>query len=258
MMSQKSEKFRGFVADVKRIIQQKWPDKEIREFDDMMFVGDIPVDFESFFRCVSLSSEDQHTAMTEYLDKLMNQDLNAPAVIPKVLALKMVMPLIKSDAIFRRLDERTVAHSRYMMDTIVVLVLDLPQTTVSLQNGHVANWRLQHDDLHEIALENLAKRSDAEPTWLGDEWKSDSVMAWFNCNDGYDASRLLLPDLHRRLAWRLGESFVVAIPSRDCFLAVPESMADSLREKAIELFESKPYPITSKLFMVVQDGVLPL
>ena len=75
---------------------------------------------------------------------------------------------------------------------------------------------------------------------------------------GYDAARLLLGDLHRRLAAKLGGDFYVATPARDMFVAMslgPDEFVGRLRERVDDDYTRMPYPISRELFYVTLDGV---
>ena len=87
---------------------------------------------------------------------------------------------------------------------------------------------------------------------------NDTVIVFVAEQDGYDAARLLMSDLHAKLAKELGPDFYVATPARDMFIALscePESFVQRLCARVSEDFTKLPYPITKELFLVTQDGV---
>ena len=72
------------------------------------------------------------------------------------------------------------------------------------------------------------------------------------------AARLLMSDLHYKLASQLGPDFYVATPARDMFIALscePGDFVDRLRKRVSEDFSRLPYPITQDLFLVTLDGI---
>ena len=92
-----------------------------------------------------------------------------------------------------------------------------------------------------------------------DDFLSDGGRAAiFNMQDGYDAARLLLDSLWVKLAPEFKGNFYVAAPARDMFMAIscgPDSFVEKLQDR-IELdYKRMPYPISSDLFLVTQDGV---
>jgi hypothetical protein len=64
--------------------------------------------------------------------------------------------------------------------------------------------------------------------------------------------------LHERLAPELDGDFLVAMPSRDMFVAMtanPEGFVERLRKRVDQDYRRLPYPITRELFLVTRDGV---
>jgi uncharacterized protein YtpQ (UPF0354 family) len=112
------------------------------------------------------------------------------------------------------------------------------------------------EELDELARRNLAAQDPALElkVFRGDE----GVAALFNTGDGYDASRLLLNHLYPQLAPELGGNFLVAIPTRDVFVAFPtepDQFVGRLKQRIAADYRKLPYPITDDLFLVTLDGV---
>jgi uncharacterized protein YtpQ (UPF0354 family) len=103
------------------------------------------------------------------------------------------------------------------------------------------------EELKTAALANLVQ-SSIEPEWMPND--DNHIIARFNQGDGFDAARLLLPGLHEELSPRLGKQFLVAIPSRDGFLAAPSQLEPQLREYAVNTFGQSEFPITRRLIRV--------
>jgi len=79
----------------------------------------------------------------------------------------------------------------------------------------------------------------------------------FQTLDGYDASRVLLPDLHERLREHLGSPFSAGIPNRDILLCFrnEEATVSRLRPQIERDYEQMPHQITSKLLLITADGI---
>ena len=79
--------------------------------------------------------------------------------------------------------------------------------------------------------------------------------------DGYDASRILLDDIHGIVSPLFDyENFYVGVPARDMFVAFPAVPdAKDLILRVLDRMKSEyvnlPYPITPNVFYVCQDGV---
>ncbi|MEL7238285.1 MAG: hypothetical protein AAGK78_05435, partial [Planctomycetota bacterium] len=115
-------------------------------------------------------------------------------------------------------------------------------------------------DLHEQAMENLVARSDQMHAHAAQDPATQEVnLVLFQSLDGFDASRLLLPNLHERLREHLGSPFVAAVPNRDILLCFrnDKDTVDSLRSQIRHDFRTMPHQITEKLLLVTPDGIAP-
>ena len=150
-----------------------------------------------------------------------------------------------------------VAHAPYVNDTVIVFVLDMPHMTVSITTDQIVRWGVSCEEVEELARENLdlyAPELDVKVIESAEGGRAAIVSE----QDGYDAARLLMSDVHGRLTPHLGADFFVATPARDMFIAMsaePEPFVQRLRERVAEDHARLPYPITTDLFLVTRDGV---
>ena len=111
--------------------------------------------------------------------------------------------------------------------------------------------------MDNIARENL-DRYQPELKLQFVEARNGGRAAIFNVQDGYDAARLLLDSLWKRLAPEFKGNFYVAAPARDLFLAIscsPDQFVEKLQARILDDYKRMPYPISQDLFLVTQDGV---
>jgi uncharacterized protein YtpQ (UPF0354 family) len=126
-----------------------------------------------------------------------------------------------------------------------------------LTNELIDKWRIDIWEIDQLARENLVKMN---PELEMDLYKSHDVAAGiFRADDGYDASRLLLNNLHCKLVAELGGDFLVGIPTSDVFIAMQynKEFVAKIRSRIEEDFRTLPNPITRKLFFVTMDGIAP-
>lgn len=139
--------------------------------------------------------------------------------------------------------------------TVIVFVIDRPTHHLTITDALRAKWRLSVDELLYVATANLA----AVPFEIDELFPIEGGRgALIGVNDGYDAARLLLPDLQRQLRRDLGGDFYVGVPCRDYLIAVsaePEPPLRRTRAKVAADYERLPYPISPRLFLVTRDGV---
>lgn len=248
----------AFAEQVATIVKRGHPDREVAFVGPMSIAIDgRPIALENLFRMVQRDPQRGVEIVEHYFDRLIEGDAISNTPVPLAVAMPRIMPRIQPESIFEQLDREQVAHVPFVNGTVIVFVLDMPEMTVSVTTEQMIRWRLDADDLDRISRENLARYSPELEVQVVDapEGGSAAIVAE---QDGYDAARLLLSQLHRRLAPRLGGDFYVALPARDRFLAIsaePKALVEKLAGRAAEEFDRLPYPITTNLFLVTRDGV---
>ncbi|MEM1167444.1 MAG: DUF1444 family protein [Planctomycetota bacterium] len=215
------------------------------------------LDLENLFRLVTGDEDRGEEIVEQYLEQLFDEETFAVASMPWAIARSKIMPRIQPVSIFDHLCEDMVAHVPWVNDTVIVFVIDMPNMTVSVTAEQMLRWGVAPDDLEDIARANLERLTpELELRTLESDEGGRAVVV--NLQDGYDASRILLDSIYAELAPRLGGDFLVAIPSRDMFLAVspqPGAFVDRVCARVREDFDRLPYPITDRLFYCCMDGV---
>lgn len=215
------------------------------------------LDLENLFRMVAHEPERGEEIVERYLEQLFSSDAAALGHLTLDFARPRIMPRIQPVTIFNHLSREMVAHTEFVNDTVVVYVIDLPQMTVSITTEQMVKWNLSIEELEALAKENLdtyAPELELQVVTSKEGGKAIIVSE----QDGYDAARLLLSDLHGRLAPKLGKDFYVALPARDMFLAMtpgPDPFIHRLADRVEHDYKRLPYPITPDLFLVTRDGV---
>ena len=222
-----------------------------------MLVNGRRLDLDNVYRMVRGEPDRGDEIVRNYLDQLFAADAGQAMSMPLDFARQRIMPRIQPVSIFEHLDQSLVAHVPFVNDTVVVFVTDVPQMTVSITTEQVIKWGLTIDEMDEIARENIDRYAPELEIQFVDS-KEGGRAAIISEQDGYDAARLLMSDLHTKLARELGGNFYVATPARDMFVALsaePAPFVDRVRSKVEQDYRRLPYPITSELFYVTLDGV---
>ncbi len=109
----------------------------------------------------------------------------------------------------------------YKGDLCVFIAIDSELTVAFATKDQLADWGVSAEHALEVAIENLGKLTG--PLWPDAvETASKSGYFAFNTLDGYDASRLLLPDFYERASRALGcTRIAVGTPNRDFIIAYP-------------------------------------
>lgn len=164
-------------------------------------------------------------------------------------AAHLLMPQVRSK---EWLDEQGtfgdsgLVHTAINDQLVTVYVVDDSSCMVFLCRTHLKRWQKDVQDLHNLALTNLAK--------LGrngiDDVSAESVL--LQSGDGFDASRLLLIDQQ--------EGLLVAVPDRDTLWAGPEAGQDieQLMSVTEQIADRSQYPVSSRLFRVTDGRLEPV
>jgi len=147
-----------------------------------------------------------------------------------------------------------VIEQPWVNELSILYVVAEPHHT--LTQGECAQWHIDLETLHEQALHNLVGRSQ-ELTMEGGRAPGYTMLA-FAQPDPYNAMRILLPDLQRKLRQHLGNTFYVAIPNSAFLLAFATDQEDILSRVRQQIrldFKRMASPISPKLFIMTSDGV---
>lgn len=215
------------------------------------------LDLDNLYRMVVQDPDRGVEIVEQYLDHLFAGEAITAATMPLEMARQRIMPRIQPESIFQRLSREQVAHIPFVNDTVIVFVIDLPHVTVSVTTEQLIRWGVTVEELEDISRRNLRTFTPKLPFRLI-EHESGGKAAVIAEQDGYDAARLLLNDLHKQLAPRLGGDFFVATPARDVLVAVsasPDELLSKVHEKVDRDYRRMPYPISSRFFFVTRDGV---
>lgn len=140
----------------------------------------------------------------------------------------------------------------------VAYTVDSDKTFSYISQPALERWEMSIDELHELALTNLVSRSEAINAHAAND-DTGIYLILFQTQDGYDASRLLLPTLHDRLREHLGSPFSAGIPNRDILLCFrnDDDTVGKLREQIEKDFQRMPNQVTDKLLLITPDGIAP-
>jgi hypothetical protein len=139
----------------------------------------------------------------------------------------------------------------------VAFVIDGDRTIAYVPWESLRRWGLTLSEIEEIAMSNLVERSDEMHAHAAQDEMGDVSLILFQSLDGFDSSRLLLPNLHDRLRDHIGSPFVAAVPNRDTLLCFREDHEtfDAIRSQIRHDFQTMPHQISDGLLLVTPDGL---
>jgi uncharacterized protein YtpQ (UPF0354 family) len=214
------------------------------------------VDLDDLRRAIFASKENQPAIMKRFVDAFLGALRLEQTPMPFDVAQPHILPRIAPLKFFRGRRADQLATQPFVNDTVIFYLLDLMNSVAPVSLEQLIRWGVSVEEIDTVARENLM---DYEPELELRVFHSDEgAAAVFNTGDGYDASRLLLGHLHEQLAPELGREFLVAIPTRDVFIAFSlehDGFGHRLHRRIRRDYRRLPYPITEDLFLVARDGV---
>jgi uncharacterized protein YtpQ (UPF0354 family) len=150
--------------------------------------------------------------------------------------------------------ELGLASKPFNQDIAIGFVIDMKDryTYTFIKSGLLKEWQKDVTTLYQIALANLQEITKG----IQPEIKEfpNTKMIGFSTRDGYDAVRILLPQLRQIILKELGNRCEAAIPTRDLLIFWSKNSTDSFkkynRERIDTIFTREPYPLTRKVFEV--------
>ena len=169
-----------------------------------------------------------------------------------------ILPMLYPESVWRECFPNFVGEP-WIAGLAVLYVVDESNAYWYIRQDLVQTWNLGRDELHRLALTNLARHFSnpgREMTLVGDE-ESPRLLTPAQ-PDAYNASRLLSDSFHSQVRELLGRQFAVGIPNRDLFIAVSLDSGETIehiRRQVAEDFSQKDHPLCERLLLVSDDGV---
>jgi uncharacterized protein YtpQ (UPF0354 family) len=134
---------------------------------------------------------------------------------------------------------------------------------ILINGDHLISWGIGADAVQEAAMANLAAWSSGAP-WT-DETDGDRRLLSSDTGDGWDASRILLPQVRQMLSDELGHAgrVLVGLPERHLLLAGSLGPDDTefetlFRDFVVEHSSGAEEPIDRRVFELVEGGLVEL
>jgi uncharacterized protein YtpQ (UPF0354 family) len=135
-----------------------------------------------------------------------------------------VLPMLKPISLLNAVREQglpLLAYRPLVGDLMVTYVVDEGSSVAFLNEGHLQRWGIGEQTLWTAALRNLrAKPWRPNPGVIG---VGNASLLLFSSGDGYDATRVLLPELFMEFAASIHGTLVIGVPSRDLLIAFSDA-----------------------------------
>ncbi len=251
-----------FIDQLIAHVRAKFPLVKLARAEEQSFalrVNGHVAPLENLYRVSVLRPEDLQRNVERWMVELLRASEGTPDQGGAFEELKdRIMPMVLSP---RNTELRTTSlvSQPLVDDLIVAYAIDAERSLSYIPQAHFDEWKMSVDDLHAVALSNLTSRSERINAHAAQDEAGKINLILFQTMDGYDAARVLLPNLHERLREHLGSPFVAGIPNRDillCFRDDEETVA-RLQTQIAEDFRQMPHQVTDRLLLVTPDGIAP-
>lgn len=184
-------------------------------------------------------------------------DLPDRAEADGIQLLGHIYPMLRNRAILDQITAQQLPAlvSRPLAgDLVVCYVIDEGQRIVFVNEQHAERWDVAEPLLYEIGLRNLRARSwRPSPGRLG---TGAAGLLIFNGDDGYDATRILLPELFEDIAAQQPGTLVIGVPNRDFLIAFSDAAPRVFEQVAAQIAvdaQTRDHRLTDQLF-TLRDG----
>jgi len=174
-----------------------------------------------------------------------------------------LMPLLKARFQIRRFGFEA-AETEQPANLATVYAVDSDDGFTSVTPEDVERWGTTVEEIDSIALDNLLRQTNeeepllCEPTGLGGQ----ELCGWAS-GDGYDATRMIVPELRRQIREEYGndEPVAYAVPEEHIYVALPlnalqrTNLMRPFRLKLQRDFQMSEDPLSPEVF-VEENGEL--
>jgi hypothetical protein len=246
-----------FADDVLKMVGEKFPLVKIAPAEQpfSMKVNGHVASLENLYRMSILRPDQTRRHVERWIVELIRAAEGAPDVEGSFEELKeRVLPLVVPESA----DPQKVSVVQpFVPGLSIAYGIDNDRTISHITRKRLSKWKITVDEMHETALQNLLKRSQNLSAHAAQDGQGNIDLMLFQSMDGYDASRILLPDLHNKLREHLGSPFAAAIPNRDILLCFrcDEPTVEKLRPQIQSDYSQMPHQVTDQLLLVTADGI---
>lgn len=253
----------GFAAAMEALLRAT-DDIEVRGREGLnlqLRVGksDLALSLHNFYNAYASHPSQLEAVAGTLLRSLRNYD-SARAISSFDQLRERVYPMLKPIALLVRVREGKlpmIVYRPFLADLMITYVIEEPSSLAYINEQHLERWGLAEHELHEQAMANLRRRTAerGEQTITGE---GAQRLIIFNAQDGFDATRLLLPDQIEGYRRQLPGSMVIGIPNRDFLIIFSDAdrtiltaVAHQIQREAAE----KAHGLTDQLFTITGGQV---
>jgi uncharacterized protein YtpQ (UPF0354 family) len=153
-----------------------------------------------------------------------------------------IFPILKPITAFRGLDQEP-ATTRFPANLRVAYLVEGPGSLKAVRPADLDRWGRSVDEVHEIAVANLLRQTNRD-----EPLRCEKELCGWASGDGWDAARLIVPELRRQIVEKIGPS-IYAVPQESVYVALPIKLANRIRPRVEHDFVTADKPVSQDLFV---------
>lgn len=234
------------------ILRQLYPDYEIKNGNapDLIQINETQCSLSNIYAKFLLDGGHTHllrAAVEDHFGKTFKVLDQIPNLgIDWEDAQKVLLPQLMPK---RFLEETANVNFPFGRDIVIGTVLETETSYRYVHERELEEWNVDKEEVLEVALENLAKRTEATPMVI---WTEDERLVGIETQDSFDAVKIILPDLQRLISKSLGSPFYFIVPNRDFLFCWARDNSEEFhthtRTRAQIDFNERPYSLSSSVF----------
>jgi uncharacterized protein YtpQ (UPF0354 family) len=164
-----------------------------------------------------------------------------------------LMPLLKGRFELRTYDFEP-AQTPFVGELAVVYAVDGEDALTLVRPADVERWGTTVEEVHELALDNLLAQTNEDEPLLCEPSGGQALCGWAS-GDGYDAARMLVPELRDQIVSELGGPAAYAVPMENVFVALAldvlenDRTEEAFRVKLHRDFQTSDDPLSPEVFV---------
>lgn len=251
---------RALQARVLSVLLELHPDKNFSKADDPLIVNQDDQKFGlTNIRANFLLSSGSDSDLREIVSKHFENVFSGLGQIEKdELAWEKAKPLLMPQLMPKEFLENISLVSFPMGEQILLgFVIDSEKAYRYVSKGDVERWGINEDEIYSVSIDNLKDRSNGI---AADAYPGPDGLVVVNTMDGFDAVRIMLPELRESFSAIISVPFYFGIPNRDFLICWTKNENDDfqgkMRSQISQDFDERPYPLSRNVFEALENGEL--
>jgi uncharacterized protein YtpQ (UPF0354 family) len=224
----------------------------------------LDLDLQEAFERVEADPESRDEVVDEVVADARERMENGISDLSFEDAREDLMPLLKPRFQVRRFGFEA-AETEQPANLATVYAVEAEDGFTIVEPEDVERWGTTVEEIDEIALDNLLRQTNEEEPLLCEPYGGQQLCGWAS-GDGYDATRMIVPELRRQIREEYGnnEPVAYAVPEEHIYVALP---LNTLRRTGIERpfrlklqrdFQMSEDPLSPEIFIEENDELVVL